>query len=68
MGYLGLDGSLDLNILIRSMQVDGARFRFRTGAGIVADSDPVRELQETEDKARGLLLALESPAAEAVRA
>ena len=59
MGYLGLDGSLDLNILIRSMLVRGERITLRTGAGIVADSDPDEELLETEDKARGLLLALD---------
>jgi 4-amino-4-deoxychorismate synthase (2-amino-4-deoxychorismate-forming) component I len=60
MGYLGRDGALDLNILIRSMLVRGAEFSFRTGAGIVADSDPRREVLETADKARGMLLALES--------
>ena len=58
MGYLGLDGSMDLNILIRSMQVAGRRLSFRTGAGIVADSDPEAELAETGDKALGLLKAL----------
>jgi anthranilate synthase component 1 len=59
MGYLGRDGSLDLNILIRSMLVHGRHFTFRTGAGIVADSDPEQEVLETADKARGMLLALE---------
>ncbi len=62
-GWLDRDGDLDLNILIRSaeMQADddgGATLRFRTGAGIVADSDPLRELDETRAKARGLLKAL----------
>ncbi|MGK2927121.1 MAG: anthranilate synthase component I family protein, partial [Lysobacterales bacterium] len=60
MGYLGRDGDMDLNILIRSMLVNGTRFRFRTGAGIVADSEPENEVQETADKARGMLLAVES--------
>lgn len=60
MGYLGRNGCLDLNILIRSMLIEGEAISFRTGAGIVADSDPGLELQETRDKARGLLLALES--------
>jgi len=60
MGYLGLDGSMDPNILIRSMLVHGRDFGFRTGAGIVADSDPEQEVLETADKARGMLLALES--------
>lgn len=58
IGYLGLDGSMDLNILIRSMLLHEETISFRTGAGIVADSMPDRELAETEDKARGLLRAL----------
>lgn len=58
LGYLGRDGSLDLNILIRSMLVSGNRLTFRTGAGIVSDSDPDAELAETQAKARGLLRAL----------
>lgn len=63
MGWLNRDGDLDLNILIRSVEIqatDGGRaaLRFRTGAGIVADSDPQRELDETRAKARGLLQAL----------
>jgi anthranilate synthase component 1 len=58
MGYLGLDGRLDLNILIRSMWVTEKEIHFRTGAGIVADSVPSAELAETEAKARGLLRAL----------
>jgi len=62
MGWLNRDGDLDLNILIRSAEVQGADVVFRTGAGIVADSVPARELDETRAKARGLLRALE-PAA-----
>jgi anthranilate synthase component 1 len=58
MGYIGLDGHLDLNILIRSLSVSGRDLVFRTGAGIVADSDPAAELAETEAKARGLIRAL----------
>jgi len=58
LGYLGRDGRMDLNILIRSMVVNDSRISFRTGAGIVADSDPGAELAETEDKARGLLTAI----------
>jgi anthranilate synthase component 1 len=57
-GYLGLDGSLDLNILIRTATLAGDEVTFRTGAGIVADSDPLRELEETRAKARGLLRVL----------
>jgi anthranilate synthase component 1 len=57
-GYLGLDGSMDLNILIRSMLLHQNQISFRTGAGIVADSIADAEVRETEDKARGLLRAL----------
>jgi anthranilate synthase component 1 len=62
LGWLNRDGDLDLNILIRSAQLqrrtDGDTLCFRTGAGIVADSDPQRELDETRAKARGMLRAL----------
>ncbi|MFN2333642.1 MAG: aminodeoxychorismate synthase component I [Wenzhouxiangellaceae bacterium] len=58
MGYIGLDGRMDLNILIRSMLVSGSDVHFRTGAGIVVDSEPAAELAETEAKARGLIKAL----------
>jgi len=61
MGYLRLDGDLDLNILIRTITVAGDRLEFRTGAGIVADSQPEAELAETRAKARGLLRALGAP-------
>lgn len=58
LGWLGHDGDLDLNILIRSAEVEGNTLRFRAGAGIVIDSDPQRELEETRAKARGMLRAL----------
>lgn len=60
-GWLNRDGDLDLNILIRSAEVQGSEARFRTGAGIVADSIAERELEETRAKARGLLRALSLP-------
>ena len=59
MGYLNRDGSMDMNILIRTFMLNGAHLSFKAGAGIVADSDPVRELNETRAKAKGLLKALE---------
>jgi anthranilate synthase component 1 len=62
MGYLALDGSLDLNILIRTMTVAGSDIELRAGAGVVADSIPEQELDETRAKARGLLRALGSEA------
>jgi anthranilate synthase component 1 len=58
MGYINRDGSMDLNILIRSMLVSGNSVQLRAGAGIVADSIPEAELGETRAKARGLLRAL----------
>ncbi|MEO8225024.1 MAG: aminodeoxychorismate synthase component I [Gammaproteobacteria bacterium] len=58
MGYLNRDGSCDLNILIRSFVLRGQELSFAAGSGIVADSDPERELEETRAKAKGLLLAL----------
>ncbi|MET0988648.1 MAG: chorismate-binding protein, partial [Steroidobacteraceae bacterium] len=59
LGYLNRDGSMDLNILIRTLEVRGRALSFRAGAGIVADSIAERELAETRAKARGLLRALE---------
>ena len=59
LGLIGRDGSMDFNILIRTMTLAQSRagrlIAFRAGAGIVADSDPERELEETRAKARGLL-------------
>ncbi|MEJ2480350.1 MAG: aminodeoxychorismate synthase component I [Acidihalobacter sp.] len=59
LGYLSLHGRMDLNILIRTLETDSRRLRFRAGAGIVADSDPESELAETRHKAEGLLRALQ---------
>jgi anthranilate synthase component 1 len=58
-GYLNRDGSLDLNILIRTMVKQGNEVTFRAGAGIVADSEPQAELDETRAKAEGMLRALQ---------
>jgi anthranilate synthase component 1 len=58
IGYLNRDGSCDLNILIRTITAQGGLFKFRAGAGIVADSTPKAELAETRAKAEGLLRAL----------
>ncbi|NGP54676.1 aminodeoxychorismate synthase component I [Thioalkalivibrio sp. XN8] len=62
IGWLAPDGALDLNILIRTMELGPAELRFRAGAGIVYDSVPELELAETRAKAKGLLLALEAEA------
>jgi anthranilate synthase component 1 len=58
MGYINRNGSLDLNILIRTMMLDGQSVQLRAGGGIVADSNPDRELNETRAKAKGMLAAL----------
>ena len=58
MGYINRDGGLDLNILIRTLTLDGKSVQLRAGGGIVADSDPDRELNETRAKAKGMLAAL----------
>jgi len=63
MGYINRDGSADLNILIRTIVLTGDEVSIAAGSGIVADSDPRRELDETRAKARGLLLALLGPEA-----
>ncbi len=57
-GYLNRDGSMDLNILIRTMVKKGNSITLRAGSGIVADSDPGAELDETRAKAKGMLRAL----------
>lgn len=59
MGYVNHDGSMDLNILIRTMVLDGDTLSFRAGGGIVHDSVPERELEETRAKARGLIRGLQ---------
>ena len=61
LGYLDRNGNLDLNILIRTLLMDGQRVCLRAGAGIVADSDAEAELAETRAKARGLLRAFGLP-------
>ncbi len=57
-GWLDRSGDLDLNILIRTLQLEGDTVTLRAGAGIVVDSQPEAELAETRAKARGLLRAL----------
>ncbi len=58
MGYLGRDGGMDLNILIRTLVRCGEQISLQTGAGIVADSVPELELMETRHKAEAALRAL----------
>jgi anthranilate synthase component 1 len=58
MGYINRDGSMDFNILIRTLELRDGGVTFRAGGGIVADSIPLKELDETRAKARGLVRAL----------
>jgi para-aminobenzoate synthetase component 1 len=58
LGYIGFDGSVDTNILIRTFTVGRGWMQFPVGGGIVADSSPEAEYQETLHKAEGLLSAL----------
>ena len=59
VGYLDFAGNLDFCIAIRTIDMTGGCARVQAGAGIVADSDPSGEFDETCDKARALLRALE---------
>jgi para-aminobenzoate synthetase component 1 len=58
IGYLGFNGDMDLNIVIRTVLVKGGKAYFQVGGGIVYDSEPEAEYQETLDKARALIQAL----------
>jgi para-aminobenzoate synthetase component 1 len=60
IGYLGLDGTVCLNIAIRTVIISGGRAFVQTGGGIVADSDPQAEWDETITKARALLAGIEA--------
>ncbi len=61
IGWIGFDGDADLNIAIRTLQCSKQRAVYRVGGGIVADSDPKKEYEETLHKGRGLMQALMGP-------
>ena len=63
IGYLDRTGTMDLSIVIRTIVCRGGRCTFGVGGAVVADSDPNAEYQETLDKARALIEALNSLAA-----
>lgn len=58
IGYIGLDGRMQLNLAIRTISIVDGHADVAVGSGIVADSDPDEEFHETEAKARGMLAAL----------
>src|SRR4051812_11484245 len=59
IGYVDFTGNMDTCIALRTMVVQGQTAYVQAGAGLVADSDPEAEYQETVNKAKGLLRALE---------
>jgi anthranilate synthase component 1 len=59
VGYLGFNGDMDIAIAIRTGVVKDGQLHVQAGAGIVADSDPQSEWEETRNKARAVLRAAE---------
>ncbi len=59
VGYVSFSGNMDLAIAIRTLVVKDGKFHLQAGAGIVADSDPAAEYQETVNKARAVVRAVE---------
>jgi anthranilate synthase component 1 len=58
VGYFDFSGNMDTCIAIRTMVVTGNKVYIQAGAGIVADSDPDKEFEETQNKAGALVQAL----------
>ncbi|MEZ6097904.1 MAG: anthranilate synthase component I family protein [Pirellulaceae bacterium] len=59
LGYIGTDGSADMSILIRTLTAKDGWWHFPVGGGIVADSDPQHEYEETWHKATGILQGID---------
>ncbi len=59
VGYFSFSGNMDFCITIRTLVIKGDRVYLQAGAGIVADSDPKKEYEETLNKARGMIKAIE---------
>jgi para-aminobenzoate synthetase component 1 len=58
LGYLGFNGDLDLSIVIRTFLIDGSKVYYQVGGGIVYDSEPEAEYQETLTKGQAMKRAL----------
>lgn len=58
IGYIGFSGMMDTNIVIRTFVIQGNKVTFQVGGGIVADSDPLAEFEESTTKALGMMRAL----------
>ena len=67
IGYIGFDGNMDTSIVIRTFIIKDKKAYFQVGGGIVADSDPETEYEETLHKARALIESLRSGSREGVR-
>lgn len=61
IGYLGFGGTMDLNIAIRTATIFGGRLVYSVGGGVIYDSDPADEYEETLHKGRSLSNALAAP-------
>jgi anthranilate synthase component 1 len=60
VGYFSYSGNMDMAIAIRTLVIKGGRVHLQAGAGIVADSDPAAEYQETVNKAMAVIKAIET--------
>jgi para-aminobenzoate synthetase component 1 len=58
IGYIGFDGDMDLNIVIRTFVCKGGKAYFQAGGGIVWDSDNESEYEETYHKAAALIKSI----------
>ena len=65
-GYFGFDGAMDTCLVIRTLVARGSTVTVQAGAGIVADSDPATEYQETINKAKAMMKAIEAAEANIV--
>lgn len=59
VGYLGFDGNIDSCIAIRTLVIKDGKAYIQAGAGVVADSDPLKEWEESRNKAKALIQAIE---------
>jgi anthranilate synthase component 1 len=59
LGHFGFDGDMNMCITIRTLMLEGSRMYVQAGGGIVKDSDPGREYEETVNKSRAILKAIE---------
>jgi len=59
VGYVDFSGAMDTCIALRTVVIAGGRASVQSGAGVVADSDPEKEFEETLNKAKGLLVSIE---------